>query len=376
MVKAIECTGPGKLRLAEFPLPDVSDDCLLVKVYLCGICGTDMHGIEGRRDLKYPVIPGHEIIGRLEGIGREAVKQIKVIGQGDLKVGDKVTVNPRIVCGRCYYCQHLPQRPEMCVRARTYGSSIGSGQPPNLFGGWAEYLYVLPGSEMIKLPEDLDDDIGVLCEPLACAVGCVDRWRREHDWVVGDGFAVDRTVVIYGAGTIGIFMAASFYLTGARHIIMIDVIEERLTLSKEFGVTHTINASFNSPGDRVEEIKELTDGLGADIVVEACGVPQVITEAVELLRRGGKLFEMGHLVKTDMAQIDPRLICRNEIEILGHYAYPSSQNIAYAARVLLEHKLPYEKLVRKIPLAEYDKIMCKEGEKKVVKTVLKTTVSE
>mgnify|MGYP001596253946 CR=1 FL=1 len=367
MAKAIECRGVGKLCLAEYPAPEPDEDNILLKVLRSGVCGTDIQGISGRRSLRFPVIPGHEIVAVVDKIGGHTRKYIKVFGGNDLKEGDKVTINPRIVCGACYYCRHLPHRQEMCLNARTYGSSLGSSEPPHLLGGWAENLYILPRSEIIKLPKELSDDLAVLCEPFACAVGLVDRFRREHDWITGDGFNLNRSIVIYGAGAIGILIAAAFSLAGAREIIMIDLVEERLLLSKEFGVSHIINTSIAS--HCIEEVKEITGGLGADIVVEACGVPKVLTEGIKLLRRGGKLFEIGHLADVGMADIDPHLICRNEIEILGHYAYPSGQNLAYAARLLDEHDFPYEKLIHKIPLNNYATILDNNARRNIVKMV-------
>ena len=367
MAKAIECKSVSKLCLVEYPTPEPAEDSILLKVLRSGVCGTDLQGIEGRRSLRYPVIPGHEIVAVVDKIGRQALKYIKVFGGNKLKEGDMVTINPRIVCGTCYYCQHLPHRQEMCLNARTYGSSLGSSQPPHLLGGWAKSLYILPGSEVIKLPTGLSDNLAVLSEPFACAVSLVDRFSREHDWITGDGFTLNRNIVVYGAGTIGILMAAAFSLAGAEEIIMLDLIEERLILSKEFGVSHIINTSINS--HYIDEVRELTGGLGVDIIVEACGVPKVLTEGVKLLRRSGKLFEVGHLANVGMAEIDPHLICRNEIEILGHYAYPSSDSLVYAAKLLAERNFPYERLIQKISLDNYGTILDRNGKRNAVKIV-------
>ena len=94
----------------------------------------------------------------MEEIGSRALETTKVYG-GELKPGDMVTINPRIVCRRCYYCLNLPEHPEMCLEARTYNSSIRSDKPPYLFGGWAEYIYMLPFSEIVRLPDGIDPEI-------------------------------------------------------------------------------------------------------------------------------------------------------------------------------------------------------------------------
>jgi len=282
-------------------------------------------------------------------------------------VGDRVTINPRIVCGQCHFCRRLPGHQEMCLHASTYGSSLGSAQPPHLLGGWGEYICLLPGSEVIKLPAELSDDLAVLTEPFGVAVGMVDRYQRGHEWIIGDGFGLQRTVVIYGAGTIGILAAAAFSLAGAAQVMMVDVDEDRLALSRKFGVTQSFNAVTNPPTP--DAVRALTDGLGTDIVVEACGVPKVIGQALTLLRRGGTLFEIGHLANVGLAEIDPHVVCRNELEILGHYAYPTSQTLAYAASLLAAHAFPYEALLQCIPLSDYAAVLDDSRRKGPVKIV-------
>jgi L-iditol 2-dehydrogenase len=315
--------------------------------------------------MKYPFIPGHELVATVVDMGRRANKTIKTFGGAPFKIGDRVSINPRIVCGICYYCQNLPQRPEMCINARTYNSSITSDIPPYLFGGWAEYMYVLPGSEIIKVPDGLSDDKVVLAEPFACALGCIDRYQREHDWITGDAFAIEGTVVVYGAGAIGMLMIAGFHLCGTQKIVAIDVIDKKLELAREFGATDTLNAATTSFSERSDAIKILTSGIGAHIIIEACGIPAVITEGVKMLRRGGKLFVVGHLLKTKSAEIDPQKICRNELEILGNYAYPSSNYFHRAFQILLEDRLPYHKMTLSVPLLEAKKYIINKMPKAV-----------
>ncbi len=355
MVRAIECTGVRMLRLAEYPLPEVAEDAMLLAVRRAGVCGTDLEGIKGHRTLRFPVIPGHEIAAVVERIGATALRHSRVFGADTLREGDRVTINPRIVCGQCHFCRQMPERQEMCLHASTYGSSLGSAQPPHLLGAWGEYLYLHPGSELIKLPDALSDDLAVLSEPLAVAVGMVDRYRRRQAWLAGDGFGLQRSVLVFGAGAIGILTAAAFSLAGAGPVIMVDVEDTRLALSRQFGVTHTFNAISNPPTP--EAVQALTGGLGVDLAVEACGVPRVIGQALSLLRRGGTLFETGHLANVGLAEIDPHTVCRNELEILGYYAYPTSQTIAYAVSLLAAHAFPYEALLYGMPLDEYARVL-------------------
>jgi len=370
VVKALQAVDVNKVELTRFPYPHVADDAILLKVLYCGVCGTDLHGIGGKRGVKFPIIPGHELVAEVAAIGPRALERTKVFGgDGVLNVGDMVTINPRIVCGKCYYCRTLPQRPEMCIGARTYNSSIRSNEPPFLFGGWAEHMYILPNSEIVKLPDGIDLETASLIEPLACSVGLLDRYRQRHDWIVGDGFDVDRNVVVFGAGAIGLLAAACFSLVGAKRVICIDVVPCKLGLARKFGAEITLNARDTSAEDRIEAVKQASEGIGADIVVEACGVPETLGEALRMLRRGGQLFEMGHLLKAGPAQVDPNLICRNELEIIGNYAYPSSSCLAYAATILMEAKLPYRELIELYPLGNYEEVLFGKTNASIVKPV-------
>ena len=369
-VKALQAIGINKVELTTFPKPVVEEDSILIKNLYCGVCGTDLHGIQGKRSIRFPIIPGHELVGVVEDIGSKALLRTRVFG-GDLSIGDLVTINPRILCGKCYYCQNLPGRPEMCMGAKTYNSTIRSDEPPHLFGGWAEYIYILPGSEIIKLPTDLDPEIAALAEPFACAIGMLDRYQKKHEYMYGDGFEIDREVVVIGAGAIGMFSISAFHLAGAGRIIAIDLIEEKLSLAKKFGATDVINGSDTTAEERIRRVRELSDGLGASIVVESCGVPSCIGEGIQMLRRGGIFFELGHLVKTPPAEIDPLKVCRDELEILGNYAYPSSQYLAYAAKLLKEYRLPYKKLLKSFVLEEFQDVLFSDKTKNIVKTVFK-----
>jgi L-iditol 2-dehydrogenase len=326
-----------------------------------------LEGIKGHRTLRFPVIPGHEVAAVVEHIGPRALHRSRVLGAATLKVGDRVTINPRIVCGQCHYCRNLPGHQEMCLKASTCGSSLGSAAEPHLLGCWAERLCLLPGSELIRLPDALSDDLAVLTEPFGVAVGLVDRYQRSHEWIAGDGFGLQRMVVIFGAGAIGILAAAAFSLAGAGQVVMVDIDDERLALSRKFGVAHTFNALSSPPAP--EALRAMTDGLGVDVVVEACGVPRAIGQALSLLRRGGTLFEVGHLANVGLAEIDPHAVCRNELEILGHYAYPTSQTLAYATTLLAAHAFPYEALLQCIPLDDYAAVLDDTRRKGPVKMV-------
>ena len=370
-VLALECSGVNKIDLIKFQKQRLSDDAMFIKIDLCGICGTDIHGIEGKRSVKYPFIPGHEIDATIEAMGENANNSIKNINcRDELKIGDRITINPRIVCGKCYYCQNLSQYQELCINATT-ATSIGSSKPPHLFGGWAEHMCVLPGSEIIKLPEKLSDELAVLIEPYACAVGCISRHLGGYEWIYDRTSSISEAVVIYGVGAIGMLMLAGFYLAGAKQIIAIDANQEKLGLAKEFGASHTINVLSTTGDERIKKIKAIIDGPGAAVVVEACGVPDTIAEGISVLRRRGRFYELGHLFNAGKVELDPNHICRNEIEIIGNYAYPSSQSMVDAAGLLDKHELPYERLIKIFKLDQYRDIIFDKKIGNAVKAVFR-----
>jgi len=370
-VLALECSGVNKIELVKFKKQRPSNDSIIIKIGLCGICGTDIHGIEGKRSVKYPFIPGHEIVATIEDMGKNASDSIKKINSNDeLKIGDRITINPRIVCGKCYYCQNMGQYQELCTNAIT-ATSIGSSKPPHLLGGWAEYMHILPGSEIIKLPEKLSDELAVLIEPFACAVGCIGRHLGGYGWITDKKAPINETIVIYGVGAIGMLMLAGFYLAGAKQIIAIDANQKKLELAKKFGASYTIDVLSTTPDERIKKIKEISGGPGAAVVVEACGVPDTIAEGISALRRRGRLYEMGHLLDAGKVELDPNYICRNEIEIMGNYAYPSSQSMVDAALLLGRHELPYERLIKIFNLDQYKEIIFDKKIGDAVKAVFK-----
>ena len=369
-VNALECTGINELRLGKFKKPEPKFDSLLMKIKTCGICGTDIHGIEGKRSINYPFIPGHEIVGVVETFGKDAGKFIKIINADSIKIGDRITINPRIVCSKCYYCQNFPLNQEMCINSIT-ATSIGSKNFPHLFGGWSEYLYVLPGSEIIKLPDNLSDELATLIEPYTCTAGCVDNYERIHDWKAGDSFKINDTVVVYGMGAIGILMIAGFSLAGVGEIIAIDTRDDRLKIAAEFGAKNTINVSSTTREERIKSIKYITKNLGAGVVVEACGIPEVISEGIAVLKRGGILFEIGHLLNAGDAKIDPYTVCRNEIKIIGRYAYPTSQSMLYAAKILEKGSFPYKKLLKFFKLDQFREVIFDKKGADVIKPAFK-----
>ena len=320
--KAWVMTEPGKLVMKEFDIPVVADDCALLKIETCGICGTDKHAYLGHLPTaQFPFIAGHEFIGTIVELGSKANDNMTVFG-GPLKEGDRVTVSPSTTpCGQCYYCVRKPHRPYFCLNRSNYGF-MSTECSPSLWGGFSEYVYLHPRSYVFHMPEDMPLKRAVLVEPLATALKVVERACRAGDSFTGYGYGAERSAMVLGAGPIGLMVVASLRNSGAGLIIVQDILPGKLDMAKKLGADILIDG--NLPLDkRLTQVREATDGFGPDIVIEATGVPVVFREALDFTSRGGKLVIVGLFADTGAIDIHPAQICRNELDILGSYVYPS-----------------------------------------------------
>jgi L-iditol 2-dehydrogenase len=318
-VLAATLVEPGKYEIREYPLPEPGPGCVLVKMELSGICGTDKHTFQGYttqyggRRLEFPIIQGHENVGTVAAIG----------GSGEytdfegipLDIGDRVVIGANVACGQCYYCRH--DFPYYCCENTTdYGNNLSSKNPPHLFGGWSQYIYVLPGSFLVKVPDELPSEVAVLTEIFAVSVG-LDR-AKQMSAFPSEPFRFDDTVVVLGVGPLGMCFLMKARMLGAGMIIGADRSDYRLNFAKRMGADHVVNVERNSKADRLQLVKELTHGRGADMVIECAGVPEAVPEALEMLRLGGLLVEAGNFSDLGEVSLSPhRHLCAKNARILG-----------------------------------------------------------
>ena len=342
-VKSVVLEAKGKLSLKSFPYPELKKNCAIIRMEHSGICGTDKHSFEGffhqkgGRPIPLPVIQGHENVGVIEEINGELLDHDGNI----LKIGDRVVPAPNISCGKCFACRN--NRPYYyCDCKLDYGNNIGAGEPPHIFGGWSEYLYILPGSHLFKYPDTLDPKFGTFIEPLS-VTGCLDKARQwSSEW---EPFRSGDTVVILGTGPIGLFHLIKANLMGAGKIISIDPYIYRTSLAQEFGATETVTSD-----DREEikdNIKKLTNNVGADLVVDCSGVSEGFTIALELIREGGMVLEVGIFSNSHDIPINPHShILEKSARVIGIGGDDISQY--YPSIKLLERnidKLPWKKII-------------------------------
>ena len=318
-VLAATLVKPGQYEIKEYPLPEPAAGCVLVKMELSGICGTDKHTFQGYtrqyggRKLEFPIIQGHENVGTVAAIG----------GNGNysdfegipLRLGDRVVVGANVCCGECYYCRH--DFPYYCCENMTdYGNNLSAKDPPHLFGGWSQYMYIVPGSFLVKVPDELPSEIAVLTEIFAVSVG-LDR-AKQMSAFPNESFRFDDTVVVLGVGPLGMCFLMKARMLGAGTIIAVDLSDYRLNFAKRLGADHVMNVAKHSKQERLQIVKDLTNGRGADMVIECAGVPQAVPEALEMLRIGGLLVEAGNFSDLGEVSFSPhRHLCAKNARILG-----------------------------------------------------------
>ncbi|MGA7623010.1 MAG: zinc-binding dehydrogenase [Candidatus Acidiferrales bacterium] len=318
-VLAATLVEPGKYEIREYPLPEPAPGCVLIKMEMSGICGTDKHTFQGyttqygRRKLEFPIIQGHENVGSVAAIGGNG-KYTDFEGVL-LQVGDRVVVGANVCCGQCYYCRH--DFPYYCCENMTdYGNNLSARNPPHLFGGWSQYMYIVPGSFLVKVPDDLPSEVAVLTEIFAVSVG-LDR-AKQMSAFPNESFRFDDTVVVLGVGPLGMCFLMKARMLGAGTIIAVDLSEYRLNFAKRLGADHTVNAAKNSKAERLQIVKALTNGRGADMVIECAGVPQALPEALEMLRNGGLLVEAGNFSDLGEVSFSPhRHLCAKNARVLS-----------------------------------------------------------
>jgi threonine dehydrogenase-like Zn-dependent dehydrogenase len=356
-VLAATLVQPGHYEVREYPLPTPGPGCVLVKMELSGICGTDKHtyqgyinqyaGIGDGKKIRFPIIQGHENVGTVAAIGDNG--QYADFEGVPLAIGDRVVVGANVSCGDCYYCRHdFPYY--FCQNMTDYGNNLSAADPPHLFGGWSQYMYIVPGSFLVRVPDDLPSEVAVLTEVMAVTVG-LDR-AKQMSAFPSEAFLFDDTVVVLGVGPLGMCFLMKARMLGAGNIIAVDLSDYRLQFARRLGADQVLNVANTTLAERLDFVRSLTQGRGADMVIETAGVPQAVPEGLEMLRLGGLLLEAGNFSDLGEVPISPfRHLCSKSVRILGvggeepaSYG-PSMRQMArymrhYPLREFVSHRFP------------------------------------
>jgi len=281
-MRAIVLDRPGSFRVAEVPDPTPGPDQIVVKVDCCGICGTDIHIMDGEfPPTPYPITPGHEFAGTVAAVGTD------VDAAMHLSVGARVAVDPSVYCGYCKRCR--AGRGNLCENWAAIGDTVD--------GAFAEYVAV-PAANAYLLPDGFDGQVAAMMEPLACAV----HGLRRLGPVFGD------TVLLTGAGTMGLLLLQLLTHAGAGTVTVVDRVSDRLEVARKLGAARVAS-----------DIGELADER-FEITVDATGVPAVIQAGSDLLDRGGRLLVFGVSPAEAAISLSPFRVYNDEITVTGSMA--------------------------------------------------------
>ena len=286
------------------PRPELPPGAALLRTERSEVCGTDVHLWHGRLSgVPYPIIPGHVSAGTLESIRGS----LRGIDGADLREGDRaVFFDVHRTCGRCRACT-VHRTPTRCVARRVYG--ITDSATEGLFGGWSQAIYLEPGVGVAKLPDSVafDDYLGGGCG-LLTAVHIIERATLRP----GD------SVLVQGTGAVGLSTVALARLSGASTIVAIGAPRARLDLARRMGADVTFDLETTTPAERLEAVRALTHGEGADVVIEAAGSARAVEEGLPLARDGGRYIIAGHYTDAGPSAINAHHhINRKHLEIRG-----------------------------------------------------------
>jgi threonine dehydrogenase-like Zn-dependent dehydrogenase len=337
--------GPYDLEVQERDLPEIQEDGLLIKIEAASICGSDGHGIKGTP--KTPTAIGHELCGEVVKIGTEANRKIHVFG-GELEIGDRIAIYPWITCGYCGGCmRHGDGVCMICDNGFCYGGSetIGKSQIeagvdvyPHFKGGFAEYLYIFPGTYVWKIPADMPSEIASLLDPLAVGVRAVEMAQTEAG-VLNESLNTSTQAVVTGAGPIAALTALVLKMMGCEKVILTGTSDKKLQIAQEISnADELINIKGLSEEERIQKVIDMTNG-GADLVIQCANNVAASIEALQMTRKLGTYVEIGvPFGWGESKEIDlPQLVFSKNVKITGLVAnHPQAFDKAF--HILKRHK--------------------------------------
>lgn len=337
-MKAVILYGPNNFDSGEFDKPQIGDNDILLKMKSAAICGTDIRILEGKKTkgVRYPSIIGHEICGIVDEVG----KNVKYYN-----VGDKVAIANVMPCKSCHSC--LTGRENACLNRKAIGYEYN--------GGFAEYVLIpdifVDGGNVVKLPENVSFEEGSLIEPLAC---CIRGMKNA-----GTGF--NDTVLILGAGPIGLMHLQLAKIAGAKQVIVSEPINSRREKALKLGADRVVNPNEE---DLSKIIMTMTDGIGADIIIMAIGVPAIVNSTIKLCRKGGTVNLFAGFAGTGESTIEVNTIHYNEITLNGSTAY-KREDYLQSKDIVVSKKINLKEIItHRFKIDEFKKAyeVCKSGE--------------
>ena len=335
MMTAAVYRGKDDVRLETVPVPQIGPGEILVKVHTCGICGTDLKKI-ATGSHSAPRIFGHETSGTVAAIGAGVTR---------FAAGKRVMVFHHIPCGRCYYCQHKTFA--QCETYKKVGCTAGF-EPSG--GGFAEYVRVMDWiveKGTVRIPDGVSFEQAAFVEPVNTCMKGIERLALEPG----------ETVLVIGQGPIGIILSVLAKGAGTR-VITSDLYEQRLTISKGFGLENAVNSSS---ADVVREARGQSEGRGVDAAILAVGSNSLIRTAMDAVRPGGRVLLFAQTQHGD-AEFDPAAVCVDEKTLIGSYSASvdlQEDSVRFvmgqemALEKLISHRFPLSQAVEALELAAH-----------------------
>ncbi len=335
----------GDFELREYPVPDPEPGAILIRLTRAGVCGSDLHIWRGEMKEVYGSPPrdltfGHEMCGRVERLGEGVASDS---AGAPLREGDRVTFLYFFPCGRCPVCI----RDEMGACPRKGRANRVAGTPPYFNNAYGDYYYLRPGGWVFRIPDEVSDDMAT---PANCALAQVIYGLTRAGVRMGD------TVVVQGAGGLGLNAVAVARDMGADRVIVVDRVPARLALARDFGADHTLSLEeLTTPERRIAAVQELTGGFGADVVADFVGYPDVVPEGIRMLRSGGCYLEVGSIAPGNAFSFDATALVRGNVRLVGTSNYSPwalAEALAFLRRGqarfpfarLVSHVYPLEKI--------------------------------
>lgn len=345
-------------RIREYPLRAPEPGEVLVRIRMSTICRSDIHSYQGHRPNPCPGVLGHEIIGVIEALGAGVGQDMR----GDpLAPGDRITWSEYFIPGRNYFTEVL-DLPQKSPGVDKYGH-MAAPILPHHHGGFGEYCYILPQSWILRLPDEMSDEEAT---PINCGVATMIAVTEAANIRMG------QTVVMQGLGLLGLYGAAIAKARGARTVIGLDTVTERRERAHRFGVDLVIDPASTEQPELLRQVREVCRPAGADVVIEVCGVPEVIPLGIEMLRIGGTYVLAGVVNPGALVTIDANLLLRKLLTLRGvHNYHPRNLVEALDFVVTNRRRFPFHDLVDgKYPLDRVNDAMSDAAARRVLRAAI------
>jgi threonine dehydrogenase-like Zn-dependent dehydrogenase len=365
MITAVVMPGPNQpLEVRSFPEPVLEPGAVLIKTIASEVCGTDVHLAGGQlAGVPYPIIPGHVSVGTVSALGPQSDGwPVTDINGVPVTLGARVTfLDVYGTCGRCWHCT-VAGASTRCPHRRVYGVTMSAEE--GLLGGWSEQIYLKPGTHILVLPDELEWRTFM-------AAGC-GMPTALHAVTLAD-IRFGDTVAVQGAGPVGLCAAALAQLRGAGQVILLGGPQKRLAAAVSLGVDETIDVTTTTAAEREQAVRARTNGRGADITIEATGVPAAVAEGMRMTRDAGRYVVVGQYTNAGDVAINPHLdLNQKHLEVRGCWG-SSVEHLYRSVQVLTryQHRFDWQSMIsHEYSLRDAPQALADAAAQRVVKALI------